>query len=256
MIKKFTNIPGQGIRAYLDDEKEVLIGNRKLMDSNQIKIEHTDIIEEIGLEGKTPVLVAISGEFAGVIAIADTVKSSSKIAVEELHRMGLKIAMLTGDNQLTAKAIAKEVEIDIVLAEVLPEDKANEIKKLQAEGFVVAMVGDGINDAPALAQADLGIAIGSGTDIAMDSADIVLMRDDLKDVVTAIELSKATLKNIKQNLFWAFAYNTAGIPLAAGVFYALGGHLLNPMFGAAAMSLSSVSVVSNALRLKNFKPKQ
>lgn len=256
LIKAFTNIPGQGIRAHLDDEKEVLIGNRKLMDSNQIKIENNDIIEQIGLEGKTPVLVAISGEFAGVIAIADTVKSSSKIAVEELHRMGLKIAMLTGDNQLTAKAIAKEVEIDIVLAEVLPEDKANEIKKLQAEGFVVAMVGDGINDAPALAQADLGIAIGSGTDIAMDSADIVLMRDDLKDVVTAIELSKATLKNIKQNLFWAFAYNTAGIPLAAGVFYALGGHLLNPMFGAAAMSLSSVSVVSNALRLKNFKPKR
>ena len=190
---------------------------------------------------------------AGIIAVADVVKGSSKTAIEKLHNMGIKVAMVTGDNKKTADAIAREVGIDIVLAEVLPQDKSNKVKKLQEQGKFVAMVGDGINDAPALAQANIGIAIGSGTDVAMESANIVLMKSDLMDVPTAIKLSKETIKNIKQNLFWAFAYNTIGIPIAAGALYIFGGPLLNPMFAAAAMSLSSVSVISNALRLKKFK---
>jgi Cu+-exporting ATPase len=220
-------------------------------------------------EGKTPMFASISGKIAGIVAVADVVKPSSKAAIEALHRMGIEVAMITGDNKKTAAAIAKQVGIDRVLSEVLPEDKSAEVKKLQelqphgnkkklfskeADHRYVAMVGDGINDAPALAQADIGIAIGSGTDVAIESADIVLMRSDLMDVPTAINLSKRTIRNIKQNLFWAFGYNTLGIPVAAGLLYLLGGPLLNPIFAAAAMSMSSVSVLSNALRLKNFKP--
>lgn len=249
----FKAIPGHGIEVAIEG-KTILAGNRKLMNDRNISLEDLESSSDrLAEEGKTPMYVAIDEKIAGIIAVADTVKENSKKAIERLHQMGIQVAMITGDNRRTAEAIAKQVNIDIVLAEVLPEDKANEVKKLQAQGKKVAMVGDGINDAPALAQADVGIAIGSGTDVAMESADIVLMRSDLMDVPTAIQLSKSTIKNIKQNLFWAFGYNTLGIPVAMGLLHLFGGPLLNPMIAGAAMSLSSVSVLSNALRLKNFK---
>ncbi|KAB3530873.1 heavy metal translocating P-type ATPase [Alkaliphilus serpentinus] len=251
--KDFKAIPGHGIEVTIDGG-QVLLGNKKLMKERNITISLEEASDNLANEGKTPMYISIDNELEGIIAVADVVKENSKLAIEKLHRMGIQVAMITGDNKRTAQAIGKEVGIDIILAEVLPEDKSNEVKKLQGEGKKVAMVGDGINDAPALAQADVGIAIGSGTDVAMESADIVLMKSDLMDVVTAIQLSRATIKNIKQNLFWAFAYNTAGIPLAAGVLHIFGGPLLDPMFAAAAMALSSVSVVTNALRLKGFKP--
>lgn len=252
----FMAIPGHGIEVGIEG-KTILAGNRKLMNDRNISLEDLEkASDRLAEEGKTPMYVAIDNKIAGIIAVADTVKENSKKAIERLHSMGIQVAMITGDNRRTAEAIAKQVNIDIVLAEVLPEDKANEVKKLQAQGKKVAMVGDGINDAPALAQADVGIAIGSGTDVAMESADIVLMRSDLMDVPTAIQLSKSTIKNIKQNLFWAFGYNTLGIPVAMGLLHLFGGPLLNPMIAGAAMSLSSVSVLTNALRLKNFKPVQ
>lgn len=209
--------------------------------------------ERLSNEGKTPMYISINSELKGIIAVADTVKENSKEAIEILHSMGIKVAMITGDNKNTANAIAKQVGIDIVLAEVLPEDKANEVEKLQKDGDKVGMVGDGINDAPALAKADIGIAIGSGTDVAIESADIVLMKSDLMDVPTAIKLSKATIRNIKENLAWAFGYNILGIPVAMGILHIFGGPLLNPMIAAGAMSFSSVSVLLNALRLRNFK---
>lgn len=250
----FKAIPGHGIEVKIDG-KNILLGNRKLMVESNISLENLEeISHKLAGEGKTPMYVAIDSKISGIIAVADTVKENSKKAIEQLHKMGIEVAMITGDNKRTAEAIAKQVGIDRVLAEVLPQDKANEIKKLQAEGKKVAMVGDGINDAPALAQADIGIAIGSGTDVAMESADIVLMRSDLMDVPTAIQLSKKTISNIKQNLFWAFGYNTLGIPVAMGILYIFGGPLLNPIIAAAAMSFSSVSVLLNALRLKGFKP--
>lgn len=253
-ISNFNAIPGHGIEVTISS-KNILLGNKKLMDSRKIPLaDLAQTTDRIAGEGKTPMFIAIDNKVAGIIAVADTVKKNSKAAIARLHKEGIRVAMITGDNKITADAIAKQVGIDITLAEVLPEDKANEIKKLQEEGDVVAMVGDGINDAPALAQADVGIAIGSGTDVAIESADIVLMRSDLMDVPTAIQLSKSTIRNIKQNLFWAFAYNTLGIPIAMGLLHIFGGPLLNPMIAAAAMSLSSVSVVSNALRLKRFKP--
>ena len=210
--------------------------------------------DALASQGKTPMYIAKDGKIAGIIAVADTVKESSLRAIKKLHKMGIEVAMITGDNKRTAEAIAKQVGIDRVLSEVLPEDKANEVKKLQDEGKKVGMVGDGINDAPALAQADVGIAIGSGTDVAIESADVVLMRSDLMDVPTAVELSKSTIRNIKENLFWAFAYNILGIPFAMGVVYAFGGPLLSPVIAAAAMSFSSISVLLNALRLKGFQP--
>ena len=253
-VEKFNSVTGKGINAVIDNKK-INLGNVKMMEDLNISLDIVENkYEELAKQGKTPMFISIENELAGIIAVADVVKESSKRAVELLHNLGIKVAMVTGDNKNTAQAIASQVGIDIVLAEVLPEDKSNEVKKLQAEGNFVAMVGDGINDAPALAASDIGIAIGSGTDVAIESADIVLMKNDLMDVPTAIKLSKDTIRNIKQNLFWAFGYNTIGIPVAAGVLYIFGGPLLNPMIAAAAMCLSSVSVVSNALRLRKFKP--
>jgi len=253
-IDKFEAIPGQGIAVEINGSG-ILLGNRKLMEEKSIALSALEMdADRLAGEGKTPMFMAVDNKIAGIIAVADVVKPSSAAAIKALHRMGIEVAMITGDNRKTAEAIAKQVGIDRVLAEVLPQDKANEVKNLQAEGKIVAMVGDGINDAPALAQADIGIAIGSGTDVAMESADIVLMKSDLTDVATAIQLSKSTIRNIKQNLFWAFGYNVAGIPIAAGLLHLFGGPLLNPIFAAAAMSMSSVSVLTNALRLKRFKP--
>ena len=252
-LEHFKAVPGHGIEVTIEG-KDILLGNKKLMIENNINIESLHVeSDRLATEGKTPMYIAINNKLSGIIAVADTVKENSKAAIEELKKMNVNVAMITGDNKKTAEAIAKSVGIDIVLAEVLPEDKANEVKKLQGQNRKVAMVGDGINDAPALVQADVGIAIGSGTDVAIESADIVLMKSDLKDVVTAIRLSKATIKNIKENLFWAFGYNVLGIPVAMGVLHIFGGPLLNPMIAAAAMSFSSVSVLLNALRLKKFK---
>ncbi len=252
----FEATPGQGIGCTVQGQR-VLAGNAKQMRAHGIDLQ---LLEEKGQalaqDGKTPLYFARDGQLLGLIAVADVIKPTSRQAIAELTAMGLDVILLTGDHAQTAKAIAQQVGIRHVVAQVLPQDKEQKVRELQQQGKRVAMVGDGINDAPALARADVGIAIGAGTDIAIESADIVLMKSDLMDAVTAIQLSKATIKNIKENLFWAFFYNTIGIPLAAGVFYPLLGWKLNPMFGAAAMSLSSVFVVSNALRLKLFKPKR
>lgn len=253
-VTKFVSLTGRGVHAEIEG-RQVLAGNLKLMQEEGLDTaELKEAVDRLAEEGKTPMYVAIDEKVSGIVAVADVVKRNSAEAIRKLQSRGIEVVMITGDNRRTAEAIAKQVGINRVLAEVLPEDKSNEVRKIQAEGRKVAMVGDGINDAPALAQADIGIAIGSGTDVAMESADIVLMHSDLMDVPTAIKLSDDTIRNIRQNLFWAFAYNVAGIPVAAGILHLFGGPLLNPMFAAAAMSLSSVSVVSNALRLRNFKP--
>jgi len=252
--ENFNAITGYGIEATING-RPLLMGNAKLMRDRGIPLNGLkEKAQELSNQGKTPMFVAIDGNPAGIIAVADTLKENSKEAVDVLHTMGIEVIMITGDNRRTAEAIAKQIGIDRVLAEVLPDVKADEVKKLQAEGKKVAMVGDGINDAPALAQADVGIAIGTGTDVAMESSDITLISGDLRGVVVAIALSRATIRNIKQNLFWAFAYNTILIPVAAGILFPFFGILLNPIFAAAAMGLSSVTVVSNALRLRRFKP--
>lgn len=251
-VNDFISITGQGVYGKIE-ESEVLIGNVKLMKAKNIEITMKKELDELASQGKTPMYMAIDGKFLGIIAVADVMKEEAVDTIKELKERGYKIGMITGDNKITAEAIGKQVGIDMIFAEVTPEDKYLKVKELQEEGYNVAMVGDGINDSPALVQADVGIAIGGGTDIAMESADIVLMKRNLKDVLTAMDLSNATIKNIKQNLFWAFIYNTLGIPIAAGLLYPFTGHLLNPMIAGGAMAMSSVSVVTNALRLKNFK---
>lgn len=254
-VEDFQQIPGQGIVGRVDGEM-CLAGNRRMMDAHNIMGgELLRSGETLAAEGKTPLFFARAGKLMGVIAVADVVKPTSAQAIQELSGLGIEVVMLTGDNAKTAQAIQRQVGVDRVVAEVFPQDKEKEIRRLQENGKKVAMVGDGINDAPALARADVGIAIGAGTDVAIESADIVLMKSDLLDVSTAIQLSKAVIRNIKQNLFWAFIYNIIGIPIAAGVFFLSFGWKLNPMLGAFAMSFSSVFVVSNALRLRWFRAK-
>lgn len=272
-IKDFQAVFGRGVEGTLTDGKaeagtqsgrlsspvktgtRFRVGNRAYLEENGVKIpeEVLEGLEQIAAEGKTPLLVAAEGRLLGSIAVADTVKPGASVAINQLRKMGIHVVMLTGDNKRTAEAVREKLGIDEAVAEVLPQDKEKKIRELQAAGRKVAMVGDGINDAPALAAADVGMAIGAGTDVALESADIVLMKSDLRDAVTAVRLSRAVIRNIKQNLFWAFFYNAIGIPLAAGVWYPLFRIKLNPMFGAAAMSLSSIFVVGNALRLRGFR---
>jgi len=266
-VKNFQAVPGYGVSAEIDDKK-ILLGTRKLMIDNQIdpsSLEEKMITLED--QGKTTMILAQDKEIIGIIAVADILKDYSKEAVEMLHKMGKKVAIITGDNKRVGQAIAKQLGVDFVLAEVLPQDKARVIKEIQEGQFenwklaiensrqrrVVAMVGDGINDAPALAQADLGIALGSGADVAMETGEIVLIKDDLRDVIKAIDLSKYTLNKIKQNLFWAFFYNIIGIPIAAGILFPFTGWLLNPALAGAAMAFSSVSVVLNSLSMRKKK---
>ena len=255
--KFYETFPGKGIKTeYLG--KIILVGNRVLMEENNISIENLeDNLQKLEREGKTVVILAVDGKIKGIIAVADTLKEFSKEAVEQLKKAKKEVWLITGDNERTAKAIARELGIDEdkVMAQVLPQDKAKKVKELQESGKVVAMVGDGINDAPALAQADIGIALGSGTDVAMETGNIVLIKDDLRDAVTSIDLSSYTVRKIKQNLFWAFFYNSASIPIAAGILYPFFGFLLNPVIAAAAMAFSSLSVVLNSLLMKRYKPK-
>lgn len=252
-VINFKTLEGMGVYGEVEHRK-VLIGNKKLLNENHIGMEeYKDVSDSLSSEGKTPMFIVVDGVFSGIIAVADVVKSTSNAAIHKLKSMGIKVIMLTGDNSKTALAIGKQVNVDDVISEVLPKDKSNEIGKLKDKGYKVCMVGDGINDAPALMNAHIGISVGSGTDIAIESASIILMKNDLMDIPKFLKLSRNTVRNIKQNLFWAFLYNVIGVPIAMGVFYIFGGILLNPMVAALAMSFSSVSVVINALRLKFIK---
>jgi Cu+-exporting ATPase len=252
--ESFNSIPGQGVEAKVES-LNVLLGNRKLMYERSVDVRGlAQEAERLEGDGKTVMFVAIDGQAAGLIAVADTLKEYAADAIHHLHRLGIETAMITGDNRRTAEAIARQVGIDRVLAEVLPQDKALEVKKLQAFGKKVAMVGDGVNDAPALAQADVGMAIGSGTDVAKETGDVILIKDDIRDVVVALEVAKATMRKVKQNLFWAFIYNTLGIPLGAGLFYPFISLIISPELAGLMMAISSVSVTLNTLLLKGFKP--
>jgi Cu+-exporting ATPase len=251
---EFDAIPGYGIAAVVDNRR-IVLGNTSFMTQHGIPVtEAAEMVDRLSEEGKTAMAVGIDGSFAGVVAVADTIKDDSAVAIRRMHQLGLEVVMLTGDNRRTADAIGRQVGIDRVLAEVLPQDKAEQIRLLQAEGKIVAMVGDGINDAPALAQADVGMAMGTGTDVAMESGDITLVKGSLTGIVTAIELSQATIRNVRQNLTGAFGYNALGIPIAAGVLYPFTGLLLSPLLAGAAMAFSSVTVVTNANRLRRWKP--
>jgi len=253
-VSEFEAIPGHGVSARVL-KHQVHIGNLKLMIREGIALSGLERqAQQLADDGKTPMFVAVDNQAAGLIAVADTVKEDSRMAIAALKRMGLEVVMITGDNERTAQAIARQVGVDRVLAEVLPQDKAFNVQKLQLEGKKVAMVGDGINDAPALAQADIGMAIGTGTDVAIEASDITLIKGSLMGVVTAIQLSRATMRNVYQNLIGAFIYNTAGLPIALGILYPFLGILLSPLLAALAMSFSSVTVISNANRLKRWSP--
>ena len=248
--ESFESLTGKGVKGEIDG-RSVALGNRALLD--ELKIEAAKLIdqaEKLRSDGQTVMFVGIGGRPAGLLGLADPIKQSTPEAIKELHANGIRIVMLTGDSGTTAHAVANKLGIDEVVAEILPTAKAEAVKRFQSEGRKVAMAGDGINDAPALAQADVGIAMGTGTDVAMQSADVTLVKGDLRGIVRAIHLSRATMRNIKQNLFWAFVYNSVGVPIAAGVLYPFFGLLLSPMLAAAAMSFSSVSVIANALRLR------
>ncbi len=252
-VSEFRVVPGEGVHATVEG-RVVLIGNLRMMRERNLDVASAEApLTSLAAQGKTAILVAVDNRIAGIVAVADSVKPESSRAIAALRRMGLDLVMMTGDNRPTAEAIARQVGIDKVIAEVLPEGKVEEIARLQRDGKIVAMVGDGINDAPALARADVGIAIDTGTDVAIEASDITLLRGDLRGVATAIALSKATIRTVRQNLFWAFVYNVIGIPLAAGVFYPITGWLLSPVIASAAMSLSSVSVLTNSLRLRGFR---
>jgi Cu+-exporting ATPase len=251
----FQAVPGHGVIATVDGHR-VVLGNLKMMQKEQVALGGLEEeAKRLADEGKTPMYAAADGNAAGIVAVADTVKEDSAEAIQVLKALGLEVVMITGDNRRTAQAIAQQVGVGRVMAEVLPEDKAHQVHLLQAEGKKVGMVGDGINDAPALAQADVGFAIGTGTDVAIEASDITLIKGSLKGVVTAVDVSKATMRNIKQNLFGAFIYNTLGIPVAAGLLYPFFGLLLSPLIAGAAMAFSSVTVVTNANRLRRFRPK-
>jgi Cu+-exporting ATPase len=255
-VENFAAIAGHGVEASIEG-KDILLGNRKLMGDKGVDVSSLeDSVLELTEKAETPMYVAVAGMAAGIISVSDALKPDSKDAIQRMHDVGLKVVLLTGDNRVTAEAVAAQVGIDEVIAEVLPEDKAAKVADLQARGERVGMAGDGINDAPALARADVGFAIGTGTDVAIESADISLMQGSLHGIVDAIEISKATVRNIKQNLFGAFVYNSLGIPIAAGVLYPFIGMLLNPMIAGGAMAMSSLTVVSNANRLRMFRPRE